>query len=180
METRDIKIKMSDDALWELAEELEYEADGLDPYVRAIVLYLTAKTNIAKSNPGSGHAKQECNTLRIQATELCDGANAYLELTGEKMLKPNMVKKKLIQHHTQLEELGFRFESERTGTSRTLVFYLLFDRAKVLRFASGKLPVEVPVLVEQAGTPKHDSVTGDGTDITDALSAVHTPGPIKS
>ena len=99
----------------------------------------------------------------LRMTHRCDGTNAYLELTGEKMLKPNMVKKKLIQHHTQLEELGFRFESERTGASRTLVFYLLFDRAKVLRFANGKLPVEVPVLVEQAGTPKHDSMTGDGT-----------------
>ena len=168
METRDIKIKMSDDALWELTEELEYEADGLDPYVRAIVLYLTAKTNLAKSNPGSGHAKQECNTLRIQATELCDGANAYLELTGDEMLKPNMVKKKLIQHHTLLEELGFRFESERTGTNRTLVFYLLFDRAKVLRFANGKLPIEVPVLLEQVGKPKYDSMTGDSTKISPA------------
>ena len=176
METRDIKIKMSDDALWELAEEVEYEADSWDPYIRAIVLYLTSQTNIAKLSVGTGKQRKECNTLRIQATELCDGINAYLQLTGEEMLKPNMVKKKLIQYHTQLEELGFRFESERTGNSRTLIFYLLLDRAKVLRFADGKLPTEVPLLVQQVNAPRRDSMTADSLDITDIGKEVHVPG----
>lgn len=180
METRDIKIKMSDDALWELAEEVEYEADSWDPYIRAIVLYLTSQTNIAKLSVGTGKQRKEYNTLRIQATELCDGINAYLQLTGEEMLKPNMVKKKLIQYHTQLEELGFRFESERTSNSRTLIFYLLLDRAKVLRFVDGKLPTEVPLLVQQVNAPRRDSMTADSLDITDIGKEVHVPGTVNS
>jgi hypothetical protein len=178
--TRDVQIKMTDDALWELAEEVEYEADSWDPYIRAIVLYLTSQTNIAKLSVGTGKQRQECNMLRIQATELCDGANAYLQLTGEEMLKPNMVKKKLIQYHTQLEELGFRFESERTGNSRTLIFYLLLDRAKVLRFADGKLPTEVPLLVQQVNAPRRDSMTADSLDITDIGKDIHVPGTVNS
>ena len=178
--TRDVQIKMTDDALWELAEEVEYEADSWNPYIRAVVLYLTSQTNIAKLSVGTGKQRKECNTLRIQATELCDGINAYLQLTGEEMLKPNMVKKKLIQYHTQLEELGFRFESERTGNSRTLIFYLLLDRAKVLRFADGKLPAEVPLLVQQVNAPRRDSMTADSLDITDIGKEVHVPGTVNS
>ena len=161
IESRDVKIKMNDDAIWELAEELEYELEGLDPYIRAIVLYLVSQTEIAKSEPGTSHKELQCNTLRIQATELADGANAYLELTGEDALKPNMVKKKLVEYHTQLELLGFEFRSERSGTTRTLVFHLIRDRAKVLRFKRGEIPVEIPVLVQQAGGTLNDSMTGD-------------------
>ena len=175
-----MQIKMTDDALWELAEEVEYEADSWNPYIRAIVLYLTSQTNIAKLSVGTGKQRQECNMLRIQATELCDGANAYLQLAGEEMLKPNMVKKKLIQYHTQLEELGFRFESERTSNSRTLIFYLLLDRAKVLRFADGKLPTEVPLLVQQVNAPRRDSMTADSLDITDIGKDIHVPGTVNS
>lgn len=175
IESRDVKIKMNDDAIWELAEELEYEIEGLDPYIRAIVLYLVSKTDIAKKLPGTAHAELECNTLIIQATELVEGANAFLELTGDDALKPNMVKKKLVEYHTQLESLGFEFKSERRGTARTLVFHLIRDRAKVLRFKRGENPIEIPMLVQQVGGTLSDSMTGDSLNNT--LSVTEMPCP---
>lgn len=41
MDTRKVKMRMTDDALWEMAEEVEYEANDCGHYIRAIVLYLT-------------------------------------------------------------------------------------------------------------------------------------------
>ena len=42
-----------------------------------------------------------------------------------------------------------------------MVFHLIRDRAKVLRFKRGEIPVEIPVLVQQAGGTLNDSMTGD-------------------
>lgn len=175
IESRDVKIKMNDDAIWELAEEVEYEIERLDPYIRAIVLYLVSKTDIAKNLPGTAHAELECNTLIIQATELVEGANAFLELTGDDALKPNMVKKKLVEYHTQLEALGFEFKSERVGTARTLVFHLIRDRAKVLRLKRGEKPIEIPMLVKQVGGTLSDSMTGDSLKNTPPVIEMHSP-----
>ena len=56
----------------------------------------------------------------------------------------------------------------------------LLDRAKVLRFVDGKLPTEVPLLVQQVNAPRRDSMTADSLDIIDIGKEVHVPGTVNS
>ena len=166
IESRDVKIKMNDDAIWELAEELEYELERTDPYIRAIVLYLLSANHLRQES-GEYSADDASPTvdwskeyLRIQASELADGANKFLELSGDEALKPNMIKKKLVEYHTQLEALGFKFESERTGQTRTLVFRFILEKVRRLYFEKGKLPIEISARSVESEAD-HDSMTGD-------------------
>ena len=117
IESRDVNIKMNDDAIWELAEELEYELERTDPYIRAIVLYLLSANDLRQesgeysADDTSPKVDWSKEYVRIQASELAEGANKFLKLSGDEALKPNMIKKKLVEYHTQLEALGFKFES---------------------------------------------------------------------
>lgn len=171
IESRDVKIKMNDDAIWELAEELEYELERTDPYIRAIVLYLLSANHLRQES-GEYSADDASPTvdwskeyLRIQASELADGANKFLELSGDEALKPNMIKKKLVEYHTQLEALGFKFESERTGQTRTLVFRFILEKVRRLYFEKGKLPIEISARSVESEAD-HDSMTGDSLENT--------------
>ena len=166
IESRDVQIKMNDDAIWELAEELEYELERTDPYIRAIVLYLLSANGLRQesgeycADDASPKVDWSKEYLRIQASELADGANKFLELSGEEALKPNMIKKKLVEYHTQLEALGFKFESERTGQTRTLVFRFILEKVRRLYFEKGKLPIEISARSVESEAD-HDSMTGD-------------------
>ena len=171
IESRDVKIKMNDDAIWELAEELEYELERTDPYIRAIVLYLLSANDLRQesgeysADDASPKVDWSKEYLRIQASELADGANKFLELSGDEALKPNMIKKKLVEYHTQLEALGFKFESERTGQTRTLVFRFILEKVRRLYFEKGKLPIEISARSVESEA-NHDNMTGDSLENT--------------
>ena len=166
IESRDVKIKMNDDAIWELAEELEYELERTDPYIRAIVLYLLSANDLRQesgeysADDTSPKVDWSKEYVRIQASELAEGANKFLELSGDEALKPNMIKKKLVEYHAQLEALGFKFESERTGQTRTLVFRFILEKVRRLYFEKGKLPIEISARSMESEAD-HDSMTGD-------------------
>ena len=176
IESRDVNIKMNDSAIWELAEDLEYELERTDPYIRAIVLYLLSANDLRQESAEyhEDYIPQKIDWskeyLRIQASELAEGANKFLELSGDDALKPNMIKKKLVEYHTQLEALGFKFESERTGQTRTLVFRLILEKVRRLYFEKGKLPVEISARAESSNVENDDSMTGDSWKNTAPVS----------
>ena len=105
MQSFDMKITQGDNGVWVAAEEISIDKKSISIEVQAVYIYYCLVNEYKEP-------------LRISSTDLSNGLKDSFSVN----VPSNMITKKLIADHEDLELLGLSFELERRKTGRRLVF----------------------------------------------------------
>lgn len=105
MQSFDMKITQGDNGVWVAAEEISIDKKSISIEIQAVYIYYCLVNEYKEP-------------LRISSTDLSNGLRDCFSVN----VPSNMITKKLIADHEDLELLGLSFELERKKTGRRLVF----------------------------------------------------------
>ena len=157
---KEIRLSMTDAGVWIPKDPDNYKGEIVSPVVIGTYLWVMWYTDILNIDKKTGKA---CSVYNCTATELADKISQIMDMS----LPANMVKKNLTLYHHQLEQMGLKFESKRTGKKRYFLFSLVPKSLRRAIFMEGKLPQYID------DTPRSETEEEDDDSMT-AESVVDT------